>query len=252
MVVTLEKETFLITKTSDFNLSLCNHIEADTRLILEVEKSKNDVVIRSSDTDVLMLMCFIYKGEHLKNNWFMMIDNETFVSINKIREYFGDDVCDILPAYHSITGCDTTSYPANIGKIKPFNKMILTNSMHLLKDFGRHKKSYLDLSTALEFFHKIMYSGKDNESITDTRVRTFTAQKNKTSVNIIPDQASIKQHLLRADLQAFFMVPMHKTNYVHTRCCWPRLVQRKRSYSSSLVYRSTISSGFNKKKMKLS
>ena len=48
-----------------------------------------------------------------------------------------------------------------------------------------------------------MYSGKNDESVTNTRVRTFKNQKKKSGVNIIPDLASIHQHLLRADLQAF-------------------------------------------------
>ena len=99
-----------------------------------------------------MLMCFVYKNVLLKNNWFMMIDNETYVSIKRIREYFGNEVCDVLPAYHSITGCDTTSYPANVGKINPFNRMILTTSMYMLKDLGRHEESYLDLSKSLICF----------------------------------------------------------------------------------------------------
>ena len=103
----------------------------------------------------------------------------------------------------SITGCDTTSYPANVGKIKPFKKMLATNSMHLLNDLGKNEDSFRDVSASLTFYHTMMYSGKKNESITDTRVRMFASQIIKSSVNLISDQSSITQHLLRADLQCF-------------------------------------------------
>ena len=150
-----------------------------------------------------MLMCYVDQGRNIENNWFMMIDKDTFVSIKDIRSYFGDDVCSVLPAYHSITGCDTTSYPANVGKIKPFQRMIATNSMHLLHDLGKSERSFLNLSNSLTFYHTIMYGGKSGETITDTRVKMFESQKKKSSVNLISDHASIHQHLLRADLQAF-------------------------------------------------
>ena len=41
LVVTQEKETLLITNSGISDLPSCNHIEADTRLILEATKSNN-------------------------------------------------------------------------------------------------------------------------------------------------------------------------------------------------------------------
>ena len=57
-IVTQEHETWLITNDANSELLPSNHIEADTRLISEATKSDNTVVIRSADTDVLMLMCY--------------------------------------------------------------------------------------------------------------------------------------------------------------------------------------------------
>ena len=119
MLVTEERRTILITTDEVTELESCNHIEADTRLILEASKSPNDVVIRCVDTDVLMLMCYAHMKLDLRKRWVMMIDKETYVDILDIRSHFGDEVCEILPAYHSITGCDTTSFPANVGKLRP-------------------------------------------------------------------------------------------------------------------------------------
>ena len=35
-------------------------------------------------------------------------------------------MCLVFPAYDSITGCDTTSFPYKVGKIKPFINMVKT------------------------------------------------------------------------------------------------------------------------------
>ena len=123
-----------------------------------------------------------------------MIDKETYVDIQDIRPRFGDEICGILPADHSITGFHTTSYPSNVGKIK---------SMHLLQNFDKDENSFTDLNNALIFYHTVMYSGKPSETITETRVRMFQSQKHKSNFNLMSDLASIIQHLLRADLQTY-------------------------------------------------
>ena len=203
LLVTHEEKTFFITNDAVNELLPRNHIEADTRIILEATKSDNLVIIRSADTDVLMPMCYAHQEKDIQIDWLMMIDNTTYVSIKEIRSYYGNEICSVLPAYHIITGCDTTSYPANVGKIKPLQKMINNASTHLLYDFGNSENSFRDLSDSLRFYQTIMYNGKLNETITDTRVRMFQVQNTKSNVNLISDKASIIQHLLRADLQTF-------------------------------------------------
>ena len=60
LIVTQEHETWLITNDAISELTPSNHIEAGTRLISEATKSDNMVLIRSADTDVLMLMCYAH------------------------------------------------------------------------------------------------------------------------------------------------------------------------------------------------
>ena len=81
--------------------------------------------------------------------------------------------------------------------------MLTHQSMDLLKTLGEDENSFLDVVDALKFYHLVMYGGRPNETITDTRVRMFQSQKDKSSVNLIADEASITQHLLRADLQSY-------------------------------------------------
>ena len=63
VIVTEEEKTWGITTNSVMELLPCNHIEADTRLILEASKSELPVVIKATDTDVLVLMCFCTRGK---------------------------------------------------------------------------------------------------------------------------------------------------------------------------------------------
>ena len=86
---------------------------------MEVLKKENTVIVKAADTDILILMCYAHSSQASTNKWIMNIDSERYVNINSIQDHFGTFVCDLLPAYNSITGCDTTSYPANRGKVRP-------------------------------------------------------------------------------------------------------------------------------------
>ena len=95
-----EEKTWKITNGQANEVLSCNHIEADTRLILEVSKSKHPVFIRASDTDVLVLTCYSHQQLSPENDWLMKIDSERYVSVTSIKLYFGEIMCSVLPAYH--------------------------------------------------------------------------------------------------------------------------------------------------------
>ena len=123
-------------------------------------------------------------------------------------------MCSVLPTYHIITVCDTTSYPANIGKVRPFQKLIGKQAFHLLKNLGSHINSYKDVELARTFYHTLMYSGLPGERITETRIRMYQKQKIKTSSTLTSDEESIVQHLKRSDLQCFIWQQCMKQNMV--------------------------------------
>lgn len=169
---------------------------------MEAVKSKSNVVVKAADTDILILMVYAHVKENKSNNWYMQTDSETFVSIKSIIKHFGTDLCKSLPAYHSITGSDTTSYPANVGKIRPFKKMIKSKKETLLAKIGDSPDDE-NIADAMTFFKTVMYSGKDEDTITQTRAKMYAKQIIKSSANLIPDESSTIQHLKRVNLQAF-------------------------------------------------
>ncbi len=114
-IVTENEKSWLLTTTAVIQLDDCNHIEAGTRLIYVASTANSPVVIRATDTDVLILMVFVYT-EMRQHEWQMKIDRESYVNIGKICDGFGPDLCKALPAFHSITGCDTVSFPFQVGR----------------------------------------------------------------------------------------------------------------------------------------
>ena len=181
VVITDEEKTWYVTKHDILERRSSNHVEADTRILMEAIKSDYPVVVRAADTDILILMCYAYCHEEKKSKWIMQIDSERFVSINSIINHFGPTICNILPAYQSITGSDTTSYPANIGKVRPFKKMIKSKKENLLSEFGEACIDETTLKNAMTFFQVVMYPGKEDETITETRSRMYAKQKTKSS-----------------------------------------------------------------------
>jgi len=101
----------------------------------------------------------------------------------------------LVLTFHSITGCDTTSYSYGVGKVRLFKKMLKENKAHLLTSLGSNAYSLMDLSEVEMFFKTVLYSVNGEESIVDIRFRMYDKQKNKSSTNLIPDPHSTKEHL---------------------------------------------------------
>ena len=90
----------------------------------------------------------------------MKTARDSFVEISKISSHYGEAVCNILPPFHSITGCDITSYPYNVGRVKPFKKMISKDNSSNLNSFGL-KPLNNDMDSSMKFMQTVMYLGKE-------------------------------------------------------------------------------------------
>ena len=196
LIVTEEENTCLITNVKVEMLDSSNHHEADTRLILQASKSKDPVIVRATDTDILILLTPAYSARKPLKNWLMMIDHERYVSVKALVDRFGDNVCQVLPAYHSITGCDTTSFAFGIGKVKPFKKMEKLGKCYLLSHLGTSLTSVKNLTDAKIFVQTCMYPGNEHEEFVTTRIRMYNKQKVKSSSSILPDESSTDEHLI--------------------------------------------------------
>ena len=105
-----------------------NHEEADTLVIFHATKTSGNVLVRSSDTDVLVLLVSL--AEKKSDSYFMMDYGSgntcRFIDasgIAKILESNHPGLCEALIRFHALTGCDFTSAFYRKGKALPFSKL---------------------------------------------------------------------------------------------------------------------------------
>ena len=104
------KKIIFISLAGNKVISVCNHQEADTCLVLYASKVDFDVVVVCKDTFVLILMIWAYSKLNITNNWYLKYDHKKFADIRKICSYLDKTLSLNLPKIHALTGCDTTHY----------------------------------------------------------------------------------------------------------------------------------------------
>ena len=132
-----EKELVISGGTMDGNVALriknghchevpalnSDHEEADTRMLLHAQHASQDaqrIIIQSPDTDVLLL-CVTHCDEIGTGElWFRtgVKDRLRYIPAHKIVLSLCPLICKALPAFHSLTGCDSTSALSKIGRKK--------------------------------------------------------------------------------------------------------------------------------------
>ena len=117
----------------------CDHEEVDTRMMLHARNCSYQhprVVVQSPDTDVAVLCVHTYESMRCQELWFKtgVKDKLRFVPVHTLTEVLGTNLCNLLPAFHALTGCDTTSALYQIGKRKGWK---------VLKD---HAERYANMS----------------------------------------------------------------------------------------------------------
>lgn len=212
LIFTESNNTWMITSKNVFLIERCNHHEADTRVVRHASLSDKPVVVVATDTDIFVLLVYAFNQVASTEKWYMQIDRERYVDIGAVCKAYGKEVCDVLPAYHSLTGCDTTSYPYKVGKVKPFKKLVAQNKSILLSSVGNFPNSLQQSENMLTFMQTVMYPGKEGEDYVDTRIRLYDQQKVKSSLSLLPDKHSSYEHLKRSNLQTYIWRQCLKQN----------------------------------------
>jgi hypothetical protein len=105
--------------------------EADTRMILQTLHAdkrlkqlgkQGRIIIKTSDTDVIVLCIYFYKQmTNTSELWVQMEnvssvkDDRRFLPIHELCSSLSEITCRVLPAAHALCGCDTTSSFFGIG-----------------------------------------------------------------------------------------------------------------------------------------
>ncbi|CAC5420517.1 unnamed protein product [Mytilus coruscus] len=194
--------------------------EADTRMILQALHAdkrlkeigkKGRIIIKSSDTDVIVLCIHFFKQmTNTSEFWIQMgnigtiKDNRRFLPIHQLCSSLHEIICRVLPAVHALSGFDTTSSLFGIGKKSVYK--VLKDAVLDFSDLNNLGDS--DTETAIlcsRRFVARLYDQKKkyascHQDINKLRVKLATS-KDSSLVRLPPSEAALRQHILRASFQ---------------------------------------------------
>ncbi|KAG1654512.1 hypothetical protein GQR58_024970 [Nymphon striatum] len=177
-----------------------NHEEADTRLILHAADASQQgyerCVLQCRDTDVLVL-AVAHRDSLPSETWFSMglKAKRPFIPIHSIS--LPDEQIQTLIAFHSLTGCDSVSQFADIGK-KTAWKVFMKEGACLRK-LGSAKIDDRIIKDIERFVCKLYLKDTPMTSINEVRKEIFL----KRSLDALPPtKDALEFHIHRANYQS--------------------------------------------------
>ena len=203
-----------VLSNSSTTMSDCNHEEADTRMLVHVEHSlvsgAQTIGINSQDTDVLIIVLGFFHQLQARYNFNDIVIDFGLTnrySVSTIAEKLGTTVCQALPFFHALTGCDTTSAFKNIGKKTAYEVMIKvlpdiqnTFSTFFFNPFKQITKESPEFK-AIERFVILLYSRTSpHTSVNEARMEMYF-QKTQNLERVPPTADALLLHIKRAIFQ---------------------------------------------------
>ena len=192
--------------------------------ICEKAPSATHIIVRSPDTDVLVLLL-----KYAKNfDPVVLFDTGTgnkrrLLNIKQIIEVKGSDLCSVLPALHCFTGCDTVSSFVRRGKITPLKALQkYSDFIQVFECLGTEEICSETLLDDLEEFVCRMYGQPSYTSVNKLRYDSFSQKYQGTSGQVLsafdgidlsllpPCRASLEMHAQRANYQTFIWCHAHE------------------------------------------
>jgi len=204
-------ENVLFSGNNDFeSLQPCLHEEADTRLVLHAANAAKagykKIAIRTVDTDVLVIAISTWQEMQCEELWLAFGTGKKYryIAVHELANCLGPEKSKALPAFHSLTGCDTTS--SFCGKGKKTAWLAWSNfpdvTAALLKLGSTLDTISDDTMLLLERFVILLYDRTaEHISVNSARQHFFT-QKGWQIGNIPPTRDALLQHVKRAAYQS--------------------------------------------------
>ena len=134
----------------------------------------------------------------------------------KAVEKVGQDVCNLLPAMHTLTGCDSTSNLNGIGKKGGFTTLKKhKDDLVEVKNLGTDCTVVSDetLTVCFKFIGRLLY-GEATSNLNHLRYKIFT-KKHLESSKLPPTEDSALYHVKRANYRSALFGNMSKTGGFH-------------------------------------
>ncbi|KAG1677702.1 hypothetical protein GQR58_013762 [Nymphon striatum] len=184
--------------------------EADLRILMHVldccRAGYETCVVISNDTDVIVALLFyvpVFLQEGLMELWIRVGRGNTsrFLPLHTLYASLGRDLCTVLPAIHSLTGCDITS------KIGTKKAALKANPETHLQGFGTSPPSVTVIQHAETYLLHVVDNRSKSRSFDQLRTQLFHFSKSASHQNLPPTSQGLKPHIYRAFYNAY--ITMH-------------------------------------------
>ncbi|KAK3917997.1 LexA repressor [Frankliniella fusca] len=175
------------------------HEESDTRVILHAVNSPHSrVVVSARDTDVFVLLLHHFKSMKCKECFMMAgtAKDRKYVPIHTVCAQMSVNERKNILAFHALTGCDTNSFIAGIGKRGAL--AVYRDHCKLLDGLGVGEARERLVSKS-EKFMVLLYKRKEN---TCDEARHILFGKVSSPELLPPTSDAARLHILRATYQA--------------------------------------------------
>ena len=182
---------------------LCIDIEeADSRIIPHALHAVKDglerIVVLSADTDVFVLLLYYWDTLHVEglNELWMKAgvrDSTRHIPIHSLAFRIGFDLCKVIPAVHTQTGCDYTSKVGTKPAALKANPLVLEN-------FGlsRSGPTEEDIAKAEMYLVQVMKKGTPLTNMDSLRDKQYHHSKGLSLDELPPTSHAIDFHIRRA------------------------------------------------------
>ena len=160
------------------------HEEADTRIIFHAdfitensEQFRPDIVVRSNDTDVFILL--LHHALHINATFWMDAginsrNTRRMINISELSNELTDSICEALPSFHAFTGSDYTASFMRKAKWKPFEIMKNSDiSMSAQSQLGSSEVVHNDVANIIERYVCAIYGLRNFNSVNEGRLHLF-------------------------------------------------------------------------------
>lgn len=195
----------------------CTHEEADTRLVLHavnLSSQHSRIFVKCDDTDVLVILLYYWSRGMLSTEVFMHCGHsgqdttrERYIPIHEIARKLGPSVCNILPAVHALSGCDSTCAIYRMGKRTAYS--VLTENADALQGLAEFQDTETFLKSARKFI--LFMHGKKAKNISSLNELRFhlATTTDKPASQLPPTEDAYEQHALRSLYQVTIWCQSH-------------------------------------------
>ena len=123
-----------------------------------------------------------------------------YIPLHTLCTRIGSDLCSVLPALYTLTGCDSTS------KIGTKKAALEAGAVELLKEFGQSKSlSHTPRQKAEKFLVNVLRRNTDCSEFTSLRKEIYHTSTTATHTSLPPTTQGLHPHIDRAWYASYTM-----------------------------------------------